>query len=104
MIVVFTKFPVKAEHFEEYKIYVKDAVNKHNIKEQKGFVDMRLLAPQNLPMIEENSQFIIESIWEDIKSFTDYTQSEAFKKSHENMPPHDWFAGRPEVKVYETID
>ena len=104
MIVVFTKFPIKAEHFEEYKAYIKGAVDKHNIKKQKGFVDMRLLAPQNLPMIEENSQFIIESIWEDIKSFTDYTQSEAFKKTHENMPPHDWFAGRPEVKVYETIE
>jgi heme-degrading monooxygenase HmoA len=104
MIVVFTKFPIKAEHFEEYKTYIKGAVDKHNIKEQKGFVDMRLLSPQNLPMVEDNSQFIIESIWEDIKSFTDYTQSEAFKKAHEDKPPHDWFADRPEVKVYETID
>ncbi len=104
MIIVFTKFPIKAEHYEEYSKYLKGAVEKHNIKEQVGFVDMRLLAPQNLPIVEENSQFIIETVWKNIKNFTDYTQSEAFKKSHEDMPPHDWFSGRPEVKVYETID
>jgi len=104
MITVFTKFPIKAEFYEEYRKYLKGAAKKHLVQEQNGFVDMRLLAPQNLPIVEENSQFIIETSWKDIKSFTDYTESEAFKKSHENLPPHDWFAGSPEVKVYETID
>ena len=104
MITVFTKFPIKAEHYEEFANHIKEAVKKHNIEAQDGFLDMRLLAPQNLPMIEENSQFIIETSWKDIKSFTNYTISDDFKKSHENLPPHDWFAGRPEVKVYETIE
>jgi len=104
MITVFSKFPIKAEFCEEYQKYLKDAAEKHMAQEHHGFVDLRLLAPQNLPIVKANSQFIIETSWEDIKSFTDYTESEAFKKLHENLPSDDWFAGPPEVKVYETID
>jgi len=104
MITVFSKFPIKAEFCEEYRKYLKDLAKDYMAQEHKGFVDMRLLAPQNLPIVKANSQFIIETSWEDIKSFTDYTESEAFKKLHEDLPPDDWFAGSLEVKVYETID
>jgi heme-degrading monooxygenase HmoA len=104
MITVFTKFPIKKEFEEEYKVHLKEAVKGHAIKEQAGNISMTLLAPQSIPHMSENNMFIIQTLWEDMQSFTAYTQSEAFKKSHENMPPREWFAGRPTVEVYETID
>ncbi|WP_457744541.1 antibiotic biosynthesis monooxygenase family protein [Sulfurimonas sp.] len=104
MVTVFTKFPIKEEFFEEYATHLKEAVTKHEMDKQAGYVEMKLLAPKSVPHMSENNMFIIETIWEDMKSFMAYTQSEAFKKSHENMPPREWFAGRPEVEVYETID
>lgn len=104
MVTVFTKFPVKAEFKKEYTVHLKEAVKKHNIQDQVGCSAMNLLAPQSNPMTGENNTFIIETIWKDMQSFMAYTQSEAFKKSHENMPPREWFAGKPSVEVYESID
>lgn len=104
MVTVFTKFPIKEEFKEEYAKHLKEAVTKHEMDKQPGYVEMKLLAPQSIPHIGENNMFIIETIWEDMKNFMAYTQSDAFKKSHENMPPRDWFAGKPEVEVYESID
>ena len=104
MVVVLTKFPIKNEFQEEYRAHLKEAVTKHEIEKQAGFIDMNLLAPQSVPHMPENNQFVIETRWKDMQSFMAYTQSEAFKKSHENMPSREWFAGRPAVEVYETID
>ena len=104
MVTVFTKFPIKEEFHKEYEAHLKEAVTKHKMDQQAGYIEMKLLAPQSIPHIGQNNMFIIETIWEDMKSFMAYTQSEAFKKSHENMPPRDWFAGKPEVEVYETIN
>jgi heme-degrading monooxygenase HmoA len=104
MVTVLTKFPIKEEFFKEYSTHLKESVTKHEIDTQPGFVEMKLLAPQSIPHIAENNMFVIETIWEDMKSFMAYTQSDAFKKSHENMPPREWFAGRPSVEVYESID
>jgi len=104
MVTVLTKFPIKEEFYDEYAAHLKDAVTKHEIEKQAGFVKMNLLAPKAIPHMGENNTFVIETIWNDMPSFLAYTQSEAFKKSHENMPPRDWFAGRPAVEVYESID
>lgn len=104
MITVLTKFPIKKEFEEEYATHLKEAVKKHAMQEQEGYVSMTLLAPQSIPHMSENDMFVIQTLWQDMKSFTAYTQSEAFKKSHENMPPREWFAGRPSVEVYESID
>ncbi len=104
MVIVLTKFPIKLEFNEQYSAHLKEAVKTHKIEVQPGFIDMRLLAPQHMPHVSENNNFTIETTWKDMKSFLDYTKSDAFSKSHENLPPRDWFSGRPEVEVYETID
>jgi heme-degrading monooxygenase HmoA len=104
MVIVFTKFPVKVEFNEQYSAHLKEAVTKHQVESQAGFLEMKLLAPQHMPHISEANNFTIETRWEDMKSFLDYTRSDVFSKSHENLAPKDWFTGRPEVEVYETID
>jgi heme-degrading monooxygenase HmoA len=104
MITVLTKFPIKEEFFDEYTTHLKEAMAKHDISNQPGFSSMKIMAPKPIPHMSENNMFVIETIWNDMPSFLAYTQSEAFKKSHENMPPRDWFAGRPSVEVYETIN
>ena len=103
MVTVFTKFPIKQEFQKEYTTHLQEAVKKHSIEEQPGCSAMNLLAPQSNPMTGDNNTFIIETVWDDMKSFMAYTQSEAFKKSHENMPSREWFAGKPSVEVYESI-
>jgi len=104
MVTVFTKFPVQDEFKEEYTAHLKEAVKKHNIEEQPGCTAMNLLAPQSNPMTGDNNTFIIETVWENMQTFIAYTQSDAFKESHKNMPPREWFAGKPSVEIYESID
>lgn len=104
MVIVLTKFPIKLEFSEQYAAHLKEAVKKHQVEEQAGFIDMKLLAPQQMPHVSEANNFTIETTWKDMKSFLDYTKSDAFSKSHEDMPPKDWFSARPEVEVYKTID
>ena len=104
MVTVFTKFPIKQEFKTQYTTHLKEAVSKHNIESQPGCNAMNLLAPQSNPMTGDNNIFIIETIWDDMQSFIAYTQSESFKKSHENMPSREWFEGQPSVEVYESID
>jgi len=104
MVIVFTKFPIKPEFNEQYSAHLKEAVTKHQVEEQPGFKEMRLLEPQHMPHVSEANNFTIETTWNNMKSFLDYTRSEAFSKSHENKAPKDWFSGGPEVEVYETID
>ena len=103
MVVVFTRFPIKQEYNEEYAKHIKEAAQKHHILEQPGCVEVKLLQPQDVPHSANNNTFTIVTGWKDMKSFTDYTQSEAFKESHANMPSREWFAGKPEVEVYEVI-
>ncbi len=103
MVTVFTKFPVKKEFRQEYAKHLVEAVKEHNIDQQEGYKGMKLLSPGSFPQMAENNMFIIETLWQDMESFTAYTESEAFKKSHENLPPREWFEGRPEVEVYENI-
>lgn len=104
MVTVFTKFPIKPEFTEQYTAHLKEAVKKHNMPDQEGFMTMELLSPRNMPHAAENNNFIIVTTWKDMPSFVNYTKSEAFSKSHENMPPHDWFAGSPSVEIFENID
>ncbi len=104
MVTVFTKFPIKTEFFEQYSKHLKEAVKLHKIEEQEGFLQMQLLAPQNMPHAAENNSFIIVTTWKDMPSFIAYTKSEAFAESHKNMPSRDWFAGSPSVEIFENID
>lgn len=104
MVTVFTKFPIKPEFNEQYSAHLKDAVTKHKMEDQAGFLQMQLLAPRNMPHAAQNENFIIQTNWKDMDSFVNYTKSEAFSKSHENMPSRDWFSGRPSVEIFETID
>ena len=104
MVVVLTKFPIKEAFHEAYRTHLKEAVTKHEIERQAGFVEMKLLAPKSIPHMGENNMFVIETRWESMQHFMAYTQSDAFKKSHENMPSAAWFAGKPGVEIYETID
>ena len=63
MVTVFTKFPIKEEFHKEYAVHLKEAVKKHEMDQQAGYIEMKLLAPQSIPHIGENNMFIIETIW-----------------------------------------
>ncbi len=103
MIVVFTKFPINPDYKEDFAKYAKENFGEKGLSEQEGFVKMNLLEPKEFPPGNKNNIFIIETYWESVEAFMKYTQSEAFRKSHENLPPKEWFAGRVSVEMYEVI-
>ncbi len=104
MVVVFTRFPVKSEYKEEYTKHLKEVSAKYNVQSQPGCLEMKLLAPKDTQFSTENNYFTIVTGWKDMQSFTNYVQSDAFKESHSDMPPQEWFAGKPVVEVYENIN
>jgi len=103
MIVVMTKFQIKPEHREDFKKYAVERFGEKGLTEQEGFIKMNLLEPVSFPPKIENSTFIIETYWKNLDLFKKYTESEAFRKAHQNPPPMEWFAGHPTVEVYSTI-
>ncbi len=103
MIVVFTKFPINPDHKEDFANYAKESFGEKGLTEQEGFIRMELLKPEDFPPGHKNNTFIIATYWQSKEAFMKYTQSEAFRKAHENLPPREWFAGQPTVEVYEVI-
>ncbi|HHG75560.1 MAG TPA: antibiotic biosynthesis monooxygenase [Persephonella sp.] len=103
MIVVMTKFRIKPEHKEEFRKYAVEKFGEKGLTGQEGFIKMNLLSPVNFPPAKENSTFIIETYWESMDMFKKYTESEAFRKAHQNPPPMEWFEGHPAVEIYEVI-
>lgn len=103
MVVVMTIFQIRSEHKEDFKKYAVERFGEKGLIDQEGFIKMNLLEPVNFPPGKENSKFIIETYWESFELFKKYTQSEAFRKAHQNPPPKEWFAGNPAVEVYSII-
>ena len=104
MVIVLVKFPINPEYKEEFKNYAVKNFGEHGINTLQGFVSMRVLEPKQIsPNMPENNNFIIETIWEDMEAFKNYTQSDLFRKAHEKQPPREFFAGQPSVEVYEVI-
>ncbi len=103
MVVVFTKFPINPEYREQFKEYALERFGEKGLTEQEGFIKMNLLEPVNFPPNNQNNTFIIATYWENMEALKKYTESEAFRKAHENPPPREWFAGHPVIEVYNTI-
>ena len=103
MVVVFTKFPINPDHREDFANYAKEKFGEKGLSEQEGFIKMNVLSGIDFPPGNKNTTFIIETYWESMEAFMKYTQSESFRKSHEELPPREWFAGRVSVEVYEVI-
>ena len=103
MVVVFTKFPINPEYKEQFKEYALERFGEKGLTEQEGFIKMNLLEPVNFPPNNQNNTFIIATYWESMEALKKYTESEAFRKAHENPPPREWFAGHPVIEVYNTI-
>lgn len=103
MIVVMTKFPINPKYFNEFEQRARNEFGEKGLTNQKGFIKMNILKPVNIPPFKENNIFVIETYWEDLESFKSYTESEAFRKAHENPPPKEWFTAPPTVEVYEII-
>ena len=103
MVVVLTKFPIKKEFKEDFEKRSKERFGEHGISQMEGFLGMKILSGKSFPSMPENNNVLIITYWKDMESFLNYTNSEAFKKAHENPPPKEWFAGPPIVEIYEVI-
>ncbi|WP_457639742.1 antibiotic biosynthesis monooxygenase family protein [Persephonella sp.] len=103
MVVVMTKFPINPQFKEQFREYAVERFGEKGLKEQEGFIKMNLLEPVPFPPGKENSMFIIETYWENMDALMKYTNSEAFRKAHENPPPKEWFTGHPVIEVYQVI-
>jgi len=87
MILVFTKFPINPKHLDDFKERALSSFGQKGVRNQAGFVSMRLLAPEQYPNMPQNNVFIIETLWQDMDSFKAYTKSEAYKQAHQDTSP-----------------
>ncbi|BCD67181.1 antibiotic biosynthesis monooxygenase [Nitratiruptor sp. YY09-18] len=101
MIVVHTRLPIKEEFQEQFLKHLQKRSH-DELSAMEGFEGISILKPLTVPHMLPNNTFVIETKWKDLESFLGYTRSEAFKKSHENLPPQEWFAGAASVEVFEA--
>ncbi|WP_041353942.1 antibiotic biosynthesis monooxygenase family protein [Nitratiruptor sp. SB155-2] len=100
MIVVHTRLPIKPEFQEQFVKHLREKTG-IDLSDMEGFEGMQILTPLSIPHMPPNNTFIVETKWKDLQSFLGYTKSDTFKKSHENLPPKEWFAAQPSVEVFE---
>ncbi len=101
MIVVHTRLPIKEEFQEEFLNHLQDKLLDKDLQNLEGFEGMGLLKPLSIPNMPKNLVFVVETRWRDLPSFLAYTRSEAFRKSHQNLPPKEWYAGQVGVEVFQ---
>lgn len=72
------------------------------LKEVPGFQQFHLLQGATT---EEYSLFASHSVWDSAESFTNWTQSEAFRKAHANAggPKKEIYLGPPQLECFEQV-
>lgn len=72
------------------------------LAEVPGFQQFQLLQGAST---EEYTLFASHSIWDSAEAFTNWTQSEAFRKAHANAggPKKDIYLGPPQLECFNQV-
>lgn len=68
------------------------------IDKQPGFVRMEIMAPQ-----DEQSPYLVMTLWQDEASFMQWVNSEDFKLAHQNPMPAEAFTGNSQMECHQLI-
>jgi heme-degrading monooxygenase HmoA len=95
MISVENHIPVKEEFREAFEARFSSGTR--FVHGSPGFVRNEVLRPV------KGEHYIVRTYWESMKSFEDWTKSEAFKRAHSNTPSEEMFSGKSFLTIHEVF-
>ncbi len=110
MFVITNRMAVAEGHEEDFEKRFKERAKL--IDGRKGFIQLRVLKPvrkrfnHKTGKIEESPDrgvYQIQTVWEDEKSFWDWTGSEEFRDAHKDRPPAEMFTAPNAMEMHEVI-
>lgn len=96
MYVVSNRVPVAADWREEFERRFRERAGQ--IEQQPGFVRMEIHRPA-----DEDSPYIVQTVWRDEASFQSWVGSDDFKAAHANPLPRKAFDGDSRMERHEVI-
>ncbi len=68
------------------------------VEKQPGFVRMEILRPA-----DEDSPYVVLTVWEDADAFQAWVGSEDFREAHRNPLPAEAFSGEGRLERHEVV-
>lgn len=96
MFVVSNRVPVAAGWREEFERRFRERAGQ--IDRQPGFLRMEIHRPA-----DDDSPYVVQTVWQDEASFRDWVGSDDFKAAHANPMPKEAFAGESRMEKHEVI-
>lgn len=94
--VVSNRVPVAAAWREEFERRFRERAGR--IDRQPGFVRMEIHRPA-----DEDSPYVVQTVWQDEASFRAWVGSEDFKAAHANPLPKEAFDGESRMERHAVI-
>lgn len=95
MIVVQNNIPVKEEYREDFeKRFLESG---HFVSRAPGFIRNEVLRPI------KGDSYVVVTYWNSMEEFTNWTQSEEFRKAHANPPSKEMFKGENYLTIHEVF-
>lgn len=82
MYVVSNRVPVAKDWWEQFEQRFRNRAGQ--VEKQAGFVRMEVMKP-----MDEDSPFVVMTVWENEQAFVDWVDSEDFKLAHQNPLPKE---------------
>lgn len=96
MYVVTNRVMVVEEYKEQFEQRFRARAGQ--VDKQAGFVRMDVMRP-----LEENSPFLVMTVWQDEKAFLGWVNSEDFKLAHKNPLPKDAYGTGGGMEKHEIV-
>ena len=82
MFVVTNRVPVEADWREKFEERFRQRAGQ--VDKQPGFLRMEIMRP-----VDDNTPYLVMTVWQDEQSFHDWVDSDDFKQAHQNPLPKE---------------
>ena len=86
MFVVTNRVPVVAKWREQFEERFRQRAGQ--VEKQPGFLRMEIMRP-----VEDDTPYLVMTVWQDEKAFLNWVKSEDFKAAHQNPLPKEAYQG-----------
>lgn len=111
MIVVTNRIPIAKGHEIDFEDRFRNRA--HLVDQSPGFIRNEVLRPKPMRFDHETgawtdapdkeTYYEVKTWWESFEAFVAWTQSESFRKAHENRPPREMFRGPNVLEIHEVF-
>ncbi len=96
MYVVANRVPVAPQWGEQFEERFRDRAGQ--IDKVPGFVSMQVLRPA-----DEESPYVVLTVWQDKAAFDGWVGSEDFRLAHQNPLPKEAYTGNGRLERHEVV-